>query len=242
MARILFCAKGQSNQQSRHGSSQDSALGLPKFHIFNSATRESAKIGDAVEREHWSGRAGGSLEPKTIGAVNVFEYQGWPGIWLLTGDLHISQFKIPGMADEKPVRRHGPKHVRLGIFMFELWRLQVRHGARAPAAVVEINIADLDVFDGVAGDAADDGGEPRIGVVADNIAQNDSPQLPYRPSLGPAHAAAQAQEDGRLKNLAHGNSAENNFLQRSAVHALQGNAITALKDAVGNRDVLEAAV
>src|SRR6185437_95396 len=113
MAGILFCAKGHSKSRKL---SQDSALGLPKFHVFNSAAGESAKISDAIQREHWPRRAGRSLEPKAIGALNIFEHKGRPGIWLLTGDFHISQFQVPGMANKKTVRRHGSKHVRLGIF------------------------------------------------------------------------------------------------------------------------------
>src|SRR5690348_14563685 len=146
------------------------------------------------------------------------------------------------MANEKSVRRHGTKHVRLGILTFEFRRLQVRHRARAASSLVEINITDLEVFNGVAGNTADDGSEPRIGVVADDVAQNNSPHLPHRPSLRPAHPAAQAQKYGRLKDVAHGDAAENNFLQQGAVHALQGNAIAAFKNAVGNGDVFEAAV
>src|SRR5579864_9146894 len=146
MAGILFCAKGHSKSRK---SSQDSALGLPKFHVFNSAAGESAKIRDAVQREHWPRRAGRSLEPKAIGALNIFEHKGRPGIWLLAGDLHISEFKVLCVADKEPVCRHGTEHVRLGILTFKLRRLQVRHGARAPSAVVEIDITDLNVFDGV---------------------------------------------------------------------------------------------
>ena len=57
-----------------------------------------------------------------------------------------------------------------------------------------------------------------------------------------AGAIAQADEDRRVDDVAHGNVVDRDILDVAAVHALHGQAAAVVEDAIGDGDVLEAAV
>src|SRR6266446_4001980 len=64
----------------------------------------------------------------------------------------------------------------------------------AAALVLHMNVAELQIFDVMAGDAGDDRGLPRCTVGYDYIADDYAPQPAYGSALGTAHAAAQPEK------------------------------------------------
>ena len=70
----------------------------------------------------------------------------------------------------------------------------------AAAGGLDVDVGELDVFDGVAGDAGDDGAELAGGVVADDVADEDAAEgadtCLVACSFGAAQAGAEADEDG----------------------------------------------
>ena len=66
--------------------------------------------------------------------------------------------------------------------------------------------------------------------------------VPTGTAIRPAHAAAQAEEDRRVGAVAHGDAGKGDVFQQCAVDAFQREASAAIEDAVGDGDVLEAAI
>src|SRR4029079_12972010 len=88
----------------------------------------------------------------------------------------------------------------------------------------------------------DDGGESGLDVVGDEVADGHAAQGARRGTTGAAPAVADPEEKGRGRDVAHGDVADRDVLDVAAVHRLQGQAARAVEHAVGDRDVLEAAV
>src|SRR5208282_2178621 len=113
---------------------------------------------------------------------------------------------------------------------------------RSAPAVLDVDVIQLDVFDRVAGNAAKDRAQLRIGIRADQIADQHAAQRTDRHASGTAHAAAEAQEDGCRGNVAHGDVGDGDVFQQRAVDGFESESLTGFEDAVGNCDVLEGAV
>lgn len=78
------------------------------------------------------------------------------------------------MSDVKTVRRKlGAEHVRIGVFVFVFRWLEGGHFLGGTAAVLEIYVADLDIFNGVSRNAAQDRWQMSSGVVAHDVVQYD---------------------------------------------------------------------
>src|SRR3984957_776916 len=91
-------------------------------------------------------------------------------------------------------------------------------------------------------DSADDRSETRFGIRADDIADQNAAQSTHRHAGRPAHAAAQAQEDGRGSNIAHRDVGDGDVFEQAAVDGFERESLTAFEDAVRNCDVLETSV
>src|SRR6266481_7706083 len=63
-----------------------------------------------------------------------------------------------------------------------------------------------------------------------------------RELLRPTHACAQAQEDRRVTDVAHGNPDHRDVFHDAAIHSLQREAAAALEDAVSDGNVPESAI
>src|SRR5206468_5047237 len=75
----------------------------------------------------------------------------------LASDFHVAEFQILRVSDVKAVCRElGAKHMRIRIFGLVFGRLESGHFLAGTAAVLEIQVADLDLLDGVSRNAADD--------------------------------------------------------------------------------------
>ena len=116
------------------------------------------------------------------------------------------------------------------------------HVLGGTAAVLEIQVADLDVLNGVSRNAADDRHQMSGGVVAHHVAQNDAMQRANGNSLRAAHARAKAQENRRDADVAHGDAVKRHVFEQCAIHAFRSDAVTILEDAIVDGDVFESAV
>src|SRR5664279_2781840 len=135
------------------------------------------------------------------------------------------------------------KHTRLWVLVLVLGRMDVNQICRAAACVLHEKVGDLDVFNEVAGDAAEDGAEARAGVVAVEVCDEYAAQRADLGGLGrPAQPRAEPQEDGATGDVAHGDVADGNIFQQCTIDRLQRDALRALEDAVGDGDVDESAV
>src|SRR5208282_4697906 len=95
------------------------------------------------------------------------------------------------MADVKPVRGHRAEHIRLGVRILFLGDCDSGVRLRPASTMLDVDVAQADVFDRVVRNAADDRPKTRSGIRANDIADRDSPQLSYGRVLRSAHAAAE---------------------------------------------------
>src|SRR6185312_1511962 len=100
------------------------------------------------------------------------------------------------MSYEKTICRYLTKHRRLGIVCLALRRLQFGPGRGAAALIVDANVAESHVFNIMTGDAANDRGVARVGVIDNHVADNDTSQLAGSYAFWSAHAAAKPKKDG----------------------------------------------
>ena len=145
------------------------------------------------------------------------------------------------------MRGQRAKHSRLGILVLILGNLDLHLVGGASSDVLDIDIRDLEVFNGVAGNASDVGAVAGGGVVTGDVGEKDAAQraddgaLVAR-ALGPAQARAEAKEDRAADNVAHGDVGDGDVFQQRAVDRFESESLAALEDAVGDGDVLESAV
>ena len=89
------------------------------------------------------------------------------------------------MAEEEALRwAVGPNIAGIGIAVFFFGHDDLRVFGGASAEVLDVDVGELDVLNGVAGDAAEDGGDVRGGVVADEVVDEDALRA-FRPSWFP---------------------------------------------------------
>jgi len=86
--------------------------------------------------------------------------------------------------------------------------------------------------------------EPKadFGIGADQVTNQDAAQRTNRNAGGTAHAAAQAHEDRRGRYVTHCHVDNGSIFEKPSIRGFQRQALTAFEDAVGNRNVLKAAV
>src|SRR5438132_727547 len=96
----------------------------------------------------------------------------------------------------------------------------------------EIAVADLDVFDRVAGNAADDGGHVVERRIAGDVADEDPLQPADWDLLGAAHARAETEEHRRVADVAHAEAGDGDVLEDTAIHRLQREAAAPLENAI----------
>src|SRR6185369_13319062 len=83
----------------------------------------------------------------------------------------------------------------------------------------------------------------RDGVVADEVVDDDALECAnFRGLLRTAQAGAETKEERRGDDIAHGDVGDGDVLAERAVFAFESEALAAIEDAVGDGDVLEAAI
>src|SRR5579862_7298631 len=89
-------------------------------------------------------------------------------------------------------------------------------------------------------DSADDGRLRRI--INDHVANADSLHIAHWNPGRSAHTPAQAQKDGCVDNIAHGDVRDGDIFQPAAINRFQGETAAVVKSAVRNRNILKTAV
>src|SRR5579864_2585889 len=105
-----------------------------------------------------------------------------------------------------------------------------------------MDVAELQVFNVVAGDARDDRGLPRRAIGYDNVADNYASKPAYRNSLGTAHSAAQSKKQWHVGDVAHRDVGDGDVFKERAIHGLKRQSAATFDHAIRNRDIAESAV
>src|SRR6185437_6195926 len=189
--------------------------------IFDTAASANSDLPAILKNESrgaWSTR---HLQPKEIGVVHVLEPHCGTSIRLAGDNLDAAQFDVSGVAYKKSVRRHRAQLPDLWISGLLLLRPQSGHLRRAAALMLKVNVADLDVFDLVAGNSTENGGVFRNAVGTDNVADENAAQRSGGDTFGPFEATAQTQKQRRVGHIPHRDSGDCYVFEGAAVHAFQ---------------------
>src|SRR5713226_3618053 len=213
-----------------------------ELRIFGCAAHEDAQIGDLVQCE--GGWRGGCGHGDEVGAVHLFEVKAGALVGRSGLNLDVAHLEVGDVAQEEALRgRGGAEHawvrILVGIFRHDDFGVV----GRAAALMLDVNVRDLDVLNGVVGDAAEDGGDVRGGVVTDKIVDDDALEgADLCALLGAAQARSETPEERGADDVAHGDVGDGDVFTKCSVFAFESEAHAAFEDAVGDGDVFEAAV
>ena len=175
--------------------------------------------------------------------MDVFEVERRARVGGYRLDLGVAHFQVLHVAEKEALRGSRAEHARLGILGLVLGHLNLGRIRGRAADVLHIDVRELDVFDEVAGDSAEDRAVARGGVEGVDVVDEDAAQGAH---LGgffrPAQARAEAQEDGAVVDIAHGEVGHRDVFQQGAVDGFERQASAALEDAVGDGDIDKSAV
>src|SRR5438270_1929549 len=107
--------------------------------------------------------------------------------WLDVNVAHIDPFHV---TNKKAMGRRWTKAVGLRVQIFDLRYHDGSGFFCAPTTMLDINIVELNVFNEVARNAADNCRLLRLGIGNHNIADQHVPQLSYWNAFRAAHATA----------------------------------------------------
>lgn len=110
-------------------------------------------------------------------------------------NIDVAHLEALDVADEEAVSWDGSEHIGLGIGILALGGRNRGVGGRASAAMLDVDVAQLDLFDGMIGNSADDRPESRYRIRANNVADQHASQPPNLRAAGPAHPAAKPQKN-----------------------------------------------
>ena len=111
---------------------------------------EEAEVGDGS-----SGGTGldcarcGNLIAEEVGAVDVVEIEGRAGVGGFGGDFDVAELEVLDVADVHAGGGQIAEHGGLGIFVGVLCGWIASHVGAGAAYLVQVNVADLQVFDGM---------------------------------------------------------------------------------------------
>src|SRR5581483_7048965 len=175
---------------------------------------------------------------------HVVQHEGRAQVFLQIAHLDVVDLDPFDVADEEPVSGSDSEITRLGIPVVPLFlrRFERRLLLRAAALVIDADVAERHVFNRIAGVAADDAAVFGGGVIDDHVADFDAPQFAGRRAFGRAHPAAQPEEDRGVGDVAHRDVGDRHVFEQPAVNRFKRQPARVIEDAVGDRDVFEAAV
>src|SRR5579884_1116321 len=182
------------------------------------------------------------LEMDEVRALDVVHHDRGPGIFFHRAKFNAAHLDAPNVPEIEAISRHGAEHGRLRVGVLSFRRLDRRIFACAATLIVNDDVAQTNVLNFMAGNAAEDRAEPPAGIVSNQIADADAPQPSDGSTCRPAHAAAQTHENGQVGNAAHRDVADGNIFQQRAIHGLQRQSAAVLKNAVRDGNVPEPAV
>src|SRR6185436_18427891 len=176
-----------------------------------------------------------------VHAFDVLQPDGGPG--LRRGELEIrpAQVETDDVPGEEGIGWHPAEHVRLRVILFLLLRIEICVGVRPAARVLDADATEPQVFDGIAGNAADQNPVRPADARRHDVADADAANHPRRRLARGARAVAAADEDRRVGDAAHRQVRDGDVLDRAAVNALDGEAAAVVEQAVRDGDVAEAA-
>src|SRR5437763_4350206 len=197
---------------------------------------------DVLQRE--GRRVGRALraDAEKVCARHVAQHEGRSNVRIHKTDYNVAHLKPLHVSDEEAVGGRLAEHEGFGVVRLFFGRVERGLVARAAAAVIDAYVAQADVLDVVSGDAADDGTVARVCVVGDDVAYLDAAERAHRRRLyGPARASAEAEEEGD-GHVSHRDVRDGHVFEERAVNGFEREAARVVEDAVGDGDVLEAAV
>src|SRR5689334_23138674 len=112
------------------------------------------------------------LDTEAIHTIDIIHPEGWASIRLLVDDLDIAEVNVFDVAHKEAMCRQRAEHSWFRIIVRLFDRLKGRHLRSTAPKLMDVDIADLHIFDVVAGNAADDGGQLCVRSVAGNTAHN----------------------------------------------------------------------
>lgn len=121
----------------------------------------------------------------------IIHHKSRPALRVHKADIHIPHLQTIDMPDKKPIGRHRPPPVWFGIVFLELRYLPLRHVNRTTPLIINADIMHLQIFDRMSGQPADDHTMPVVGIVYDDITENDPPAGSYRYGIRAALPGAQ---------------------------------------------------
>ena len=118
---------------------------------------EDSEVGDAFETELTGLLTLRQSDAEEVCAIDVVEIKGRTRIGAFCCDFYVGELEVFDVASVDTCGRKIAEHRGFGIFVGVLLRLDCGHLGPRPADLMQIDIADLQVFDGVVGYSRDDG-------------------------------------------------------------------------------------
>ena len=220
-------------------------IGGGELVISGGATECDAKVGDLVEGEGVG--SGGCGDGKEVGAGDVLEVERRARVGIHGRDFDMTEFEVADVTKEKAAGGHGSEHGRVGVLVDILRRYGFDEIGVISTLVLDVDVGELDVLDVVVGYAGEDGAELGLGVVADEVVDDDALHGPDDGALiaGAARATearAEAKEERRADEIALGDVGDGDVFDERTVLGFDGQPHATFEDAVGDGDITEAAV
>src|SRR5689334_20273157 len=208
------------------------AITLTHFEIFNGFQRKRRHV-ENLRR----------FDTEEIGSAHILEHERRTGVIMLRQDLHVAHLDSFCVANIKTMGRHISESpwLRISLPLLLGW-LKRRLRRSAAAAVLNQDIAQLQVLNWMSGKASKQTRNVRCGVGTDDVADDHSPQSSDRNSFGTSHAVAETDEDWTIDHVAHADVCDRDIFKKCAVDCLQSETPAAIKDTVCDRDSLEPAI
>ena len=123
--------------------------------VLCGAADGDAKICDLVEREsRWAGRCGDRDE---VGAIDSFQTEAGPQILGCWSNFNVAHLKAIDVTEKETLRRRRrAEHAGVGVAVFFLRHDNLCVFSGASTLVLDVDIGEFDVLDGMARDSAED--------------------------------------------------------------------------------------
>src|ERR1043165_1051289 len=173
------------------------------------------------------------FDAKEVRALHIAQEKRRGQLRFQVADLDIAHLDSFDVTNIETVGRNQAEHRRLRVIRLFLRRVERGLLNCSAALIIDAYVAHLHVFDVVTGNAADDRAVSRIGVIDDDVANDDAPQLAHAGRLcWPTKATAQAQEEGSVADVAHGDIRDGHVFEQTAVNSFESETATIIENTV----------
>src|SRR5688572_5473309 len=178
-----------------------------------------------------------------ISSLHIDKHKRRPHIFGHKADFNVVHAKSLDMADKKAVRGHLTEHYRLGVIFFLFRRDERSLLAGSAAFIVDTDIAQVQVLDVIAGNAADDRRVFCFGVISDDVADDDPSELALgHRFLWATVPFSEANENWRIHDIAHRDIRDRHIFEEPTIDGFEREATRVLENDVRDRDVLKSTV